>query len=79
MIDALACAGGGGRTENNTTPPFFMGLFRAGLLDPHPIFSRFWSGLLLPFYEMKFNGILPGCGVWNFERILRSGHVQKWV
>jgi hypothetical protein len=56
-----------------------MGLFRAGLLDPHPIFSRFRSGLLLLFYEMKFNGILPGRGVWNFERILQSGHVQKQV
>jgi hypothetical protein len=56
-----------------------MGLFRAGLLYPHPRFSRFRSGLLLPFYEVNFSDILSGCGFWTFEKILRSGHVQKRV
>jgi hypothetical protein len=56
-----------------------MGLSRAGLLYPHLLFGRFRSGLLLPFYEVKPGGILSSRGVWTFERILRSGHVQKQV
>jgi hypothetical protein len=56
-----------------------MGLFRAGLLYLHPLSGRFRSRLLLPFYEVNFSGILSGCGFWTFEKILRSGHVQKRV